>query len=52
MADKEWKCDACGEAENCDISCTVKTAMGEPEYCPFSGDECEWCPVKETLKEQ
>jgi len=42
----KWKCDACGEAENCDASCVVETWAGEPEFCPISGDEAEWYEVK------
>lgn len=41
----KWKCYACGEAENCDMRCTLETSTADtPEFCPVSGDECkEWC---------
>ncbi len=39
---KTWRCDACGEAENCDVSCTVIVNVGKPEFCPITGDETEW----------
>ena len=39
----KWRCDACGEAENCDAACVVTTAFNvEPGACPVTGDECEW----------
>lgn len=49
-----WKCFACGDAENCDIHCTLEIEVGEPETCPVSGDECEWTEVEnlETLAEK
>lgn len=44
----KWKCDACGEAENCEASCEIEVWAGEPTACPISGDEAEWYPVEET----
>lgn len=38
----KWKCDACGEAENCEASCKMELYAGEPTVCPISGDDCEW----------
>jgi len=39
----KWKCYACGEAENCDMHCTLETITADPpEFCPISQDECEW----------
>ncbi len=46
----KYKCNACGEAENTDDSCTLETWAGVPECCPISGDDMdcgEWEEVKE-----
>lgn len=42
----KWRCDGCGEAENCDLHCIVELWAGEPAVCPISGDEVEWYQVK------
>lgn len=38
----KWRCDACGDAENCVASCTVEVFAGEPECCPINGEDAEW----------
>jgi hypothetical protein len=40
----QWVCSVCGEAENCDIHCTLTTNIGgdPPQACPYSGDEAQW----------
>jgi len=44
----KWICYACGEAENVeDVSCVVEVWAGEPECCPLTGEDCEWCEVKD-----
>ena len=43
----KYRCDACGEAENCDIKCVIEIDVGEPEFCPISNDEADWYEVKE-----
>ncbi len=43
----KWRCDACGEAENCDIHCVIEIWASEPTVCPVSGDEADWYQVKE-----
>lgn len=43
------KCQACGEAENCDIFCelTLDNVVEVDELlCPITGEECEWYEVK------
>lgn len=45
----KWQCDACGEAEDTDVSCVVEMWAGEPKYCPLTGEECEWYLVKDKL---
>jgi len=42
----KWRCDDCGEAENCAAGCTMELWAGEPTICPISGEECEWYPKK------
>lgn len=43
----EWRCDACGEAENCDIHCIV-TSEFKPKWCPSAGDETEFYQILEA----
>ena len=43
----KWKCYACGEAENCDVSCTIEMRAGEPECCPLTGEDCEWTLIRD-----
>ena len=44
------KCQACGEAENCDIFCelTIDNIVGDIDelLCPLTGDEAQWEIVK------
>ncbi len=45
---KQWRCDACGDAENTDMHCIFKCIAGDPTGCPISCDEAEWYPYTRT----
>lgn len=47
-----YRCDACGDAANCDIHCEVVVEIGEPTICPLTGDTCEWYEVKNDPRNQ
>ena len=52
MSEKErWICNCCGEAENCDIDCEVKTELGQPQFSPISADELD-CDEFRRIKEK
>ena len=46
------KCQACGEAENCNIYCELTTDniididKLDELLCPLTGDEAEWIQIK------
>ena len=42
----KWRCRACGEDDNFDMACYLETDVVEPEFCPISGEECDWYEVK------
>jgi hypothetical protein len=45
--EKKWICNACGEAENCDLNCIISCCVGAPVFCPISNDETEWREVSD-----
>ena len=38
----KYECNACPEAEGCYDPCVLILYYGEPEFCPLTGEECDW----------
>ena len=48
----KWKCNSCGETEGYYCPCILEGEMAyELEYCPITGNECEWYQIKERKNE-
>ncbi len=51
----KWRCNACGDTENCEIPCELEVQLlrDEPTCCPYNGEEAEWSlnePQKPTRR--
>lgn len=56
MSDRvKLRCQACGDAENCNFYCELiiaKNIVEDMLFCPISGDECEWNEVEDMQAER
>ena len=45
----KWECNACAGTEDVYLPCKFENNLtnDEPEFCPYSKEECEWEKVKE-----